>query len=249
MSSFELLPNEGAATGFGYRVDYRPAFPMATVGLAAGASMAAQAGAMVSMSASVELTSKMEGGIMGAIKRSAAGRSAFVSTFTAGSQGGEVVLAPATLGDVVPVRLEGEYLIAASGYLASEPAIDIDTRWGGSAGFFGSNSLFILRASGSGVMFLTAFGALHQKQLAAGEEYIVDTGHVVAWDSTLKYKTKKAASSLFRSVTSAEGLVAHFTGPGVVLMQTRNVEAFAGSLSPFIGASSGSGGDTVSIFG
>jgi uncharacterized protein (TIGR00266 family) len=252
MQNFATLPDVGQADGFQYRIDYRPAFALATVVLPASGSISAQSGAMVSMSPDVELSSRMDGGILGAIKRSVAGRSAFVSTFTAGRSEGEVTLAPPTPGDVVAVRVsDGDYNIAASGYLASDPGLTIDSEWGGARGFFGADSLFVLRASGRGVVLLTAFGALHEKQLAPGERYVIDTGHVVAWESSMQYRIRKATHSLFRSATSGEMLVAEYTGPGTVLLQTRNLQAFAGMIGPLVGAgvAAGSGAGVAGVAG
>ncbi|MDR6971139.1 TIGR00266 family protein [Leifsonia shinshuensis] len=250
MSEFTILPDVGRAGTFDYRVDYRPAFSMATLDLAPGQTVATQAGAMVSMSPSVELSSQLEGGVLGAVKRSVAGRSAFVSRFTATAGAGELTLAPSAPGDLVPLHLEnGTYNIAAASYLASEPSLEIDTKWGGLSGFFGSDSLFIMRVSGQGVLLLTAFGSLHEKVLQPGERYIIDTGHVVAWDSSMDVRIQKATKSLFRSFTSGEMLVAEFTGPGTVLMQTRNLQAFVGAMGPFMNAGAGAGGGAAGVVG
>jgi uncharacterized protein (AIM24 family) len=84
------------------------------------------------------------------------------------------------------------------------------------------------------VQFVTSFGALHARTLAPQEPYVVDTGHLVAWHSSMQYEIRKATKSLFRSLTSGEALVAAFTGPGTLLMQTRNLSAFANALEPFL---------------
>jgi uncharacterized protein (TIGR00266 family) len=235
MSDIAVLPDQGQTEAFSYRIDYRPAFALVTLLLAAEQSIKTQSGAMVSMSGNMELQSKMEGGLWGAVKRSAGGRSAFVSTFTARGNTGELTLAPSTPGDIVPLRLANEqYNIAASCYLASDPSLEVDTGWGGGKAFFASDSLFVLQVRGTGVQFVTSFGALHRRVLAPGERYTVDTGHVVAWHSDMPCQIRKVTKSLFRSLTSGEALVADYTGPGTLLMQTRNLEAFASSLVPFL---------------
>jgi uncharacterized protein (TIGR00266 family) len=235
MSDIAVLPDQGQGETFSYRIDYRPAFALATLRLAADQSIKTQSGAMVSMSSNMELQSKMEGGLWGAVKRSVGGRSAFVSTFTSRSTEGELTLAPATPGDIVPLHLTNEqYNIAASCYLASDPSLEVDTSWGGGKAFFASDSLFVLQVRGTGVQFVTSFGALHQRVLAPGEQYTVDTGHVVAWHADMPCKIRKVTKSLFRSLTSGEALVADYTGPGTLLMQTRNLGAFADSLVPFL---------------
>jgi uncharacterized protein (TIGR00266 family) len=235
MSDISVLPDQGQTTSFGYRIAYRPAFALATLALAAEQPVKAQAGAMVSMSGNVELESKMEGGVWSALKRSVGGRSAFVSTYTAKGGPGELTLAPSAPGDVVALSMPGDaYHIAASSWLASEASVDINTGWGGAKSFFSSDSLFVLEATGSGTTFVASFGALHARQLGPGEVYIVDTGHLVAWHAPMPYEIRKATKSLFRSLTSGEVLVAAFTGPGTLLLQTRNLHEFADALAPFL---------------
>ena len=235
MSDINVLADQGQGAAFSYRIDYRPSSALATVMLGGDQSIKAQSGAMVSMAGHVELESKMEGGLWSAVKRSVGGRSAFVSTFTAHGAPGELTLAPGSPGDIIPLALTNDaYDIAASSYLASEATLEVDTGWGGAKAFFSSDSLFVLQVRGSGVQFVTSFGALHGRTLAPGEQYIVDTGHLVAWHSSMQYEIRKATKSLFRSLTSGEILVAMFTGPGTILMQTRNLHAFADVLQPLL---------------
>ena len=53
----------------------------------------------------------------------------------------------------------------------------------------------------------------------------------------MQYNLRKAASGFFKSFLSGEGMVAEFTGPGEILIQTRNLAAFAGLLKPFFPSS------------
>jgi uncharacterized protein (TIGR00266 family) len=235
MSEVAVLPDTGQSAGFSYRIDYRPAYALATIHLAADQAIKTESGSMVSMSSNLELESKMEGGVWAAVKRGVGGRSAFVSTYTARGGTGELTLAPGTPGDILALRLAGDtYNIAASSYLASDPALAVDTSWGGGKAFFASKSLFVLQVSGAGVQFVTSFGTLHQRALRPGERYVVDTGHLIAWHAGMPYEIRKVTRSLFRSLTSGEVLVAEFTGPGILLLQTRNLAAFAGALIPFL---------------
>src|SRR6185295_8575306 len=75
--------SRGRGRGYDYEVLHQPSFSLAVLRLQAEQSIQAESGAMVSMSANVELQSQMKGGIFGAIKRAAGGESAFISTFTA----------------------------------------------------------------------------------------------------------------------------------------------------------------------
>ena len=240
----------GQGRGYTFEVLHQPAFALAVVKLEAEQSILAEAGAMVSMSANVELQSQMKGGLMGALKRAVGGESAFVSTFTARGGPGEVTLAPGSPGDIAAIELSSQqFFVQSSSYLAGDAGLSVDTRWGGAKTFFGGEGLFVMQVTGTGLLLLSSFGAIHRKRLAAGERYVVDTGHLVAWEGTTQYTLRKAAAGFFRSMLSGEGVVAEFTGPGELLIQTRNLAAFAGLMKPFFPSQGSSGGSGFNLGG
>jgi uncharacterized protein (TIGR00266 family) len=184
----------------------------------------------------------MKGGLMGAFKRAVGGESAFVSTFTARGGPGEVTLAPGSPGDIAGIELNSQlFYVQSSSYLAGDASLVVDTKWGGAKSFFGGEGLFVLQVNGTGLLLVSSFGAIHRKRLAAGERYVVDTGHLVAWEGTTNYTLRKAAAGFIRSMVSGEGVVAEFTGPGEILIQTRNLAAFAGLMKPFFPTQGGGG--------
>ena len=224
----------GQGGGYSYEVLHQPAFSLAVIRLQPEQSIQAEAGAMVSMSANVELQSQMKGGLFGAIKRAAGGESAFVSTFTARGGPGEVTFAPGAPGDIAAIEMDNQ-----SFYVQSSSTVD--TKWGGAKSFFGGEGLFVMLVQGRGLLLVSSFGAIHRKTLQPGERYVVDTGHLVAWEGTTQYTLRKAAAGFFRSMMSGEGIVAEFTGPGELLIQTRNLAALAGLLKPFFPTQGGGG--------
>ncbi|HKZ77625.1 MAG TPA: TIGR00266 family protein [Pyrinomonadaceae bacterium] len=235
--------SQGQGRGYKYEVLHQPAFSLAVVQLQPEQSIQAEAGAMVSMSANVELQSQMKGGFLGALKRAAGGESAFVSTFTARGGPGEVTFAPGTPGDIAAIEMSNQsFFVQSSSYLAGDSTLVVDTKWGGAKSFFGGEGLFVLLVQGQGLLLVSSFGAIHRKRLQPGERYVVDTGHLVAWEGSTQYTLRKAAAGFFRSMVSGEGIVAEFTGPGELLIQTRNIAALAGLLKPFFPSQSGSGG-------
>ena len=78
---------------------------------------------------------------------------------------------------------------------------------------------------------ISCYGAIHQVALPPGRNYIVDTGHIVAFDSPMTYKVRKAGSWK-STIFGGEGLVVDFTGTGDVYVQTRSQQAFLGWLIP-----------------
>lgn len=233
----------GQGSGYQYEVVHQPSFSLAILQLQAEQSIQAESGAMVSMSANIELQSQMKGGLFGAIKRAAGGESAFISTFTARGGPGEVTLAPGAPGDIAAIELSGQpFFVQSSSYLAGDASLSVDTKWGGAKSFFSGEGLFVLMVQGQGLLLVSSFGAIHRKRLQSGERYVVDTGHLVAWEGSMQYTLRKAASGFFRSMMSGEGIVAEFSGPGELLIQTRNLAALAGLLKPFFPTQGGGGG-------
>ena len=228
------LDGKGAGRGYTWEITQKGAFALAVVNLQPEHSISAEAGAMVSMSANVDLDSQMKGGVFGALKRAVGGESAFVSTFTARGGPGEVTFAPGAPGDVAGIEMNNQtFVVQSSSYLAGDPSLVVDTKFGGARTFFSGEGLFVLHVSGTGLLLVSSFGAIYRKALRPGERYVVDTGHLVAWEGHMQYNLRKAASGFFKSVLSGEGLVAEFTGPGEILIQTRNLAAFAGLLKPY----------------
>jgi uncharacterized protein (TIGR00266 family) len=247
-SMFHFDPDgRGQGRGYTWEIKHAGSFALAVVNLHPEQAISAEAGAMVSMSANVELQSQMKGGVFGALKRAVGGESAFVSTFTARGGPGEVTLAPGAPGDIAGIEMSNQaFMVQSSSYLAGDTSLAVDTKFGGAKAFFGGEGLFVLHVSGTGLLLVSSFGAIHRRVLRPGEQYVIDTGHLVAWEAHMQYNLRKAAAGFFRSFMSGEGLVAEFTGPGEVLLQTRNLAAFAGLLKPFF-PSQGSSGSGFSL--
>ena len=233
----------GQGRGYTWEIEHQGAFALAVIKLGAEQAISAEAGAMVSMSANVDLESNLKGGVFGALKRAVGGESAFVSTFTSRGGPGEVTFAPGAPGDIAGIEMSNQaFMVQSSSYLAGDTSLAVDTKFGGAKSFFGGEGLFVLHVSGTGLLLVSSFGSIHRKVLRAGERYVIDTGHLVAWEGHMQYSLRKAASGFFKSFLSGEGVVAEFNGPGEILIQTRNLAAFAGLLKPFFPSQGGGSG-------
>jgi uncharacterized protein (TIGR00266 family) len=218
---------------------------MAVVSLQRGEQIMAESGAMVSMSPSIRLQASMSGGgLLGAVKSAMGGESMFRTTFTAEDGPGDVVLAPAALGDIMGLELTGSrFFVQPGSYLAGDPELAIGVQ-GSMRGMISGEGLFLLTVQGSGLLLLSSFGAIHAKQLDRGEEYIVDTGHIVAFEASVDYRVEKATGKsqgvggflkgMVQSALSGEMLVCRYRGPGTIYLQTRQLPGFARQLIPFL---------------
>lgn len=212
-----------------YEILQPGAFAFLKVNLEAGESIKAESDAMMTMSSNISLEGKMEGGLLGGLARKLlSGESLFFQQLTAKGAPGEVTLAPAIPGDVGVYELKGNSIyITTGGFLAAASSIDIETKMQNlGKGIFSGAGLFVVKASGRGLLFFNSFGAIYPLEVKAGEEIVVDTGHLVAWDASMNYSVGKASSGMMNSMTSGEMLVCRFIGPGTVYTQSRNPGSF-----------------------
>lgn len=233
-------------------VEHRPAYALGIVDLENGESVKAETGAMVSMTANVQVQSGVQGGLLkSAMRKVLGGESFFVNTFTAAGAPGQVTFAPSLPGDVVDLETNGDLYVQSGSFLAGEPSVDIDIKWGGARSFFASEGLFLLHLKGRGHVLVSSFGAIHRITLDGSRPAIIDTGHIVAFDGSLQWDVRKV-SGLFTSLISGEGLVSQFSGVGSVWLQTRSNQAFLDWLVPRLPTArtkSGGRGDVGGILG
>lgn len=216
-----------------------PANAVAKLKLGAGESATAEAGSMIAMSGNVSVQTttykKQQGGVLKALKRMLAGESFFVNHFTADGGGGEVWVAPTLPGDIVAINKGPETLVVQSGsYLAAQQGIEVDLGWQGFKSLFSGESVFWLRVGGAGTVCLSSFGAIYT--IDVDGEYIVDSGHIVAFPESMKFTITKAGKSWLSSMLGGEGLVCKFHGKGRIYCQSHNVSGFGSTLGPMLRA-------------
>ena len=115
--------------------------------------------------------------------------------------------------------------------------MEIDTKWGGFKSLFGGEGGFMIHATGVGKALAASYGAIEVMSLAAGETVVVDTNHMLAFVDTVSYELRRAVEGRsIQSAKSGEGFVFHFTGPGDVLVQTRNQQQLVAWLNTEIGS-------------
>jgi uncharacterized protein (TIGR00266 family) len=214
-----------------YQILYKDAFPILDVKLMHNESIKAESDAMVSMSSTIDIAGKLEGGLFSGLGRMLAGEKFFFQTLHASRGPGSAMLAPVVPGSIVAIELDGncQYNLQKDGFLASTEGIQIETKMQNIAkGFFSKEGFFILKVHGKGIVFINSYGSIHTIDLAPGEDIIIDNGHLVAWQKDMHYKLEKASSKgWISSFTSGEGIVCRIFGPGKIFIQTRNPKGFA----------------------
>lgn len=215
-----------------HEIRNRPDYASLHLELDTGDAVVTEAGAMMAMDTELDLQTNLQGGFMAAAKRALGGESLFLNTYTATADAQRLDVAPATPGDLVHVEVAPgrELTVQRGSFCACTPGVELDSSWGGAKTFFGGEGLIMLKARGSGDLWLASYGAIHEVDVEG--EYTVDTGHIVAFEDTLTFDLRKSGGlkSLF---LSGEGIVCAFRGRGRLWMQTRSAPALAGILHPF----------------
>ena len=215
---------------------FGPAYAITIAHLESGDKVMAESGAMVTQDAHIRMETSASGGngmggfLKGLGRKMLLGESFFRNTFHADNRPGEVTFAPNLPGDTMVYNMQGQDLIVQQqSYLASAVTVEIETKWGGFKSFFGEGRLFWIRAFGNGPLALNAFGAI--KEIEVNGSYIIDTGHIVAFEPTLTFSIKRVGS-WFSTIFSSEGLVCRFEGKGKLFIQSRNPAEFGGLIGP-----------------
>lgn len=216
------MPGTGNFRCMNIEISGGPAFAFGDITLPPGGAVRVEAGAMAMMRGDIQIATSTQGGLMKGLRRSLGGESFFVNDFTS-ARGGLVGVAAALPGDLVLAHLAAgaTVLVQSGSWIASDPSVDVDAKWGGGRAFFSGEGLILLRCTGPGDVLMSSYGAIRFTELAPGESMTLDTGHVVAFDESVQYTVRKAGSWK-STILGAEGLVTDFIGPGRVWLQTRS---------------------------
>ncbi len=223
-----------------YTIQSQPSYSLLEATLGDGETIVAESGAMTWMSGDIQMTTSTRGGILSGLGRAAlGGESFFQNTFQGEGGGGMVGLAPGQPGDIVAYEMPmgSELYLEKNAYLASEEGVNINTDFQGLRGLF-NEGLFILRASGSGLLFFNSYGDVEEVEVEGS--YRVDNGHAVAWEPSLEYQIIRGGKSI-RSFLFSDQLILRFTGYGKLWVQSRNPRSLASWVFPFRPQSGGGG--------
>ena len=219
-----------------YEIQLRPDFSLLKVSLEQGQKVYAEPSAMAAMSPNLKLKAGFKGGALKSLGRLMGGESMIVNTFSAENGPGEVLFAPGHMGDTQHYRLTGGSLYLQRGaYMANSEGVEISGKWQGAKGFFSGEGLVLLKATGTGDVFFNSYGAI--LEIDVTDDYIVDTGYIVAFEDTLQYRVSVLpglrGGGIKRLFFSGEGLVCRFSGQGKVWVQTRYVIPFLSWIDSF----------------
>lgn len=217
-------------------IQYRPSNTAAKILLPKGDGCTTEAGCMIAMSDDIDVTTtthkRGKGNLLKSLGRMLTGESFFLNHYQS-RQDGEIWVTSTLPGDLTTYRMQGARLVVQSGaFVAADNEVEVEVGWQGFKSLFSGEGLFWLKMSGEGDVLLSSFGAIYSVDVDG--EYVVDTGHIVAFEESLQFNISKAGSSWVSSFLGGEGLVCRFQGRGKVYCQSHNASEFGRSLTPHL---------------
>lgn len=208
---------------------------IAKVHLVQGETIKVEPSAMVGMTTELQFQTGMQGGFLKSFGRLFSGENFFQNTYTAQAPDQHVLLGQSLPGDITTLEVPQTGLgIQSSSYIAADNGVTVATTVGGLKKLFSGEGLFQLTATADGPgrqVVVGSFGGI--QEIEVNGEFIVDSGHLVAWDKTLNINPVKASSGgWILSFLSGEGIVIQLTGTGRVWIQSRTPGGFGRHIGP-----------------
>jgi uncharacterized protein (TIGR00266 family) len=219
-----------------FELQHQPSSTIAVCHLEPQETLVSEGGAMMALKGPVSVNTtthqKGGGGVLAGVKRLLSGESFFLNQYQA-TQPSQVWLCSALPGDMVVKKLNGENLVIAGGsFVACDHNVQIKLEWQGLKSVFSGESMFWIKAHGKGDLLLNSFGFIYPVQVDG--EYIVDTGHIVAFEETLQFNISTASKSWLQAYLSGEGFICRFKGKGTVWCQSHNPKSYGQELAPYL---------------
>ncbi len=211
--------------------------PFLSIKLDIGDKIFCESNSMISLDDGLELTAKVNGGILGSVAKKIFNKKSFFTQFIeATKKDGEVLLSPQLPSEIqvlnitksMPICLNDGAFLAAS----SNIELNMRTQKIKVALFGGRGGLFITEVTGNGLLAITGFGSIIEKKITPDSPLIVDNNFVVGWSKnltqeiTIKTNHKNIFQNLFNSIKSGEIITNKFSGEGTVYLCSKNRNSY-----------------------
>lgn len=212
--------------------------PVLTLTLENGEKVFSDKGDMCWMTNQIEMETTSRGGLLKGLARTFSGDSMFLNTFTAKSGNQSISFASHLPGSIVPLHIDNNksYICQKGAFLAAEDSVNLEVTFTKrfSSGLLGGEGFILQKLSGSGQAFLEIDGHLVEKELASGEELLVEQGYVGYFEESVRYELTRI-KGVKNILLGGEGLfLVKLVGPGKVGLQSMPVKSIAKAIIPYI---------------
>ncbi|MBN1373949.1 TIGR00266 family protein [Candidatus Dojkabacteria bacterium] len=211
--------------------------PYIVMKLSKGESVFSEKGGMAWMSPQIKMETNMRGGVMSAIGRAFSGESMFLATFTSEADDAEIAFTSEFPGQIIEFDLSGNSIITQKdAFMVAENTVELSVhltkRFG--MGLLGGEGFILQKLSGKGKAFIEVAGSVEERLLTEGEELLVDTGYIAAYEDSVTADIQMVKG--FKNILfGGEGLfLATVKGPGKVWLQSMPIMELAKKIIPYV---------------
>ena len=224
-----------------YRIE-GDTLPVVIMNLEAGESIITEGGGMSWMSPNMLMETTTNGGIGKVLGRAFSGDTLFQNFYTAQGGPGEIAVASCFPGSIKAFEITpgNAMILQKSAFLASSRGVELSMHFRKKlgSGLFGGEGFIMQKVAGNGIVFAEFDGHVVEYNLEAGQQIVVDTGHLAAMSESCQMDIK-TVPGVKNILFGGEGIFnTYITGPGRVWLQTMPISNMASTLAQYIPTSS-----------
>ena len=212
--------------------------PVVICELEGGEKMITEGGGMAWMSPNMKMETSTNGGVGKAFGRMFSGESMFQNNYTAMGGPGMIAFASSFPGSIRAFEITpgNEMIFQKSAFLAGEAGVNMSIFFNKKigAGLFGGEGFIMQKFSGNGTVFAEFDGHVIEYELQAGQQIVVDTGHLAGMTASCNMEIK-SVPGVKNMLFGGEGFFnTIITGPGRIWLQTMPISNVAAVLRNYI---------------
>lgn len=212
--------------------------PVVICELEGGETMITEGGGMAWMSPNMKMETSTNGGVGKAFGRMSSGEAMFQNNYTAVGGAGMIAFASSFPGSIRAFEISpgNEMVFQKSAFLAGEAGVDVSIFFNKKvgAGLFGGEGFIMQKFSGNGTVFAEFDGHVVEYELQAGQQIVVDTGHLAGMTASCKMEIR-TVPGVKNMIFGGEGFFnTVVTGPGRIWLQTMPISNVAAVLRNYI---------------
>ena len=220
-----------------YQIQGEP-LPVVICELEGGETMITEGGGMAWMSPNMKMETSTNGGVGKAFGRMFSGESLFQNNYTAMGGPGMIAFASSFPGSIRAFEITpgNEMIFQKSAFLAGEAGVNMSIFFNKKigAGLFGGEGFIMQKFSGNGTVFAEFDGHVIEYELQAGQQIVVDTGHLAGMTASCNMEIK-SVPGVKNMLFGGEGFFnTIITGPGRIWLQTMPISNVAAVLRNYI---------------
>ena len=228
--------------------------PVLELSMQPGDKVFAESGQLSWMSMAIQMQTStsaggQQGGFLGALGRSVAGGTLFMTEYTAVGGPGLLTFAAKLPGQVLPVEVtpSSGYMVHRHGFMCGTPGVQFSIGFQQKlgAGVFGGTGFRMQRLTGQGQAWVELNGEVVVYDLQPGNTLRVHPGHVGMYQDGVQFNIT-TVPGIKNALFGGDGIfLAALTGPGKVWLQSMSMSHLAHAIAEYLPRTESSSGSVV----